>query len=92
MAPCIISEKIASLCGDVPELNIFESGKGIYFSKNPKNNSIKKIHNNFHLFITYNPNTKGVILLDQALLNKWILFTLLDDTARDASTILYNSL
>jgi midasin (ATPase involved in ribosome maturation) len=42
MAPCIISEKIASLCGDVPELNIFESGKGIYFSKNPKNKTTKK--------------------------------------------------
>ena len=94
MAPCIISEKISSLCGDVLELNIFESGEGIYFSKNPKNKKTKKIHENFHLFITYNPNTKGVILLDQSLFNKCILFTLpqIDDTARDASTMLYNSL
>ena len=94
MAPCIISEKIASLCGDEPELNIFESGKGIYFSKNPKNKNTKKIHENFHLFITYNPNTKGVILLDQSLFNKCVLFTLpqIDDSARDASTMLYNSL
>ena len=57
MAPCIVSEKIASLCGDTPELNIFESWKGIYFSKNPKNKEIKKIRSNFYLFITYNPNT-----------------------------------
>jgi midasin (ATPase involved in ribosome maturation) len=94
MAPCIISEKISSLCDDNPELNVFESGKGIYFSKNPKNENVKRIHENFHLFITYNPNTKGVILLEQSLFNKCILFTLpaIDDTERDASTMLYNSL
>ena len=94
MAPCIVSEKISSLCDEIPELNIFESGKGIYFSQNPKNETIKKIHKNFHLFITYNPNTKGVILLEQSLFNKYILFTLpaIDDTESDASTMLYNSL
>ena len=94
MAPCIVSEKISSLCDDNPELNVFESGKGIYFSKNPKNENTKKIHENFNLFITYNPNTKGVILLEQSLFNKCILFTLpsIDDSERDASTMLYNSL
>jgi midasin (ATPase involved in ribosome maturation) len=49
IASPIIPEKLSSLYSDRPEFNIFESGKGIYFSINSKENPI---HENFRLFIT----------------------------------------
>ena len=44
-SPSSIIEKITLLCGDKPELNLFESGQE---SINPKEG--------FHLFMTYNPD------------------------------------
>jgi len=87
MAPLEIPEKIVPLCGENPEINIFESGKGIYITSND-------IKENFHLFIIYNPFNKGSKHLDQVLFNKCVSFTLpsIDISQQDASTIIYNSI
>ena len=87
MAPSQIPEKIASLCGENPEISIFESGKGFYITS-------KDIKENFHLFIIYNPFNKGSKILDQVLFNKCVSFTLpsIDISQSDSSTIIYNSI
>ena len=87
MAPSQIPEKIAPLCGENPELSIFESGKGIYITSN----NIKK---NFQLFIIYNPFNKGSKILDPVLFNKCVSFTLpsIDKSQSDSATIIYNSI
>lgn len=63
MAPSQIPEKITPLCGENPELSIYESGKGIYITSDD-------IKPNFQLFIIYNPFNKGSKILDQILFNK----------------------
>ena len=87
MAPSQIPEKIAPLCGENPELSIFESGKGIYITS-------KDIKDNFQLFIIYNPFNKGSKILDPVLFNKCISFTLpsIDNSQPDSATIIYNSM
>ena len=87
MAPSQIPEKIAPLCGENPELSIFESGKGIYITS-------KNIKENFQLFIIYNPFNKGSKILDPVLFNKCISFTLpsIDNSQPDSATIIYNSM
>ena len=91
IASPIVPEKISSLCSDKPEFNIFESGKGIYFSVDSKENPI---HKDFRLFITYNPQNKGTKTLDQSLFDKCSFFTLpqIDEYIQDVTTILYNSI
>ena len=87
MAPSQIPEKIGSLCGENPEISIFESGKGIYISS-------KDIKENFHLFIIYNPFNKGSKIIDQILFNKCVSFTLpsIDNSQYDSSAVIYNSI
>ena len=87
MSPSQIPEKVAPLCGENPEISIFESGKGIYITS-------KDIKDNFHLFIIYNPFNKGSKTIDQVLFNKCISFTLpsIDNSLYDSSTIIYNSI
>ena len=87
MAPSQIPEKISPLCGENPEISIFESGKGIYITS-------KDIKENFHLFIIYNPFNKGSKIIDQVLFNKCVSFTLpsIDNSPYDSSSIIYNSI
>ena len=87
MAPSQIPEKIAPLCGENPELSIFESGKGIYINSN-------NIKENFQLFIIYNPFNKGSKILEPILFNKCVSFTLpsMDNSQSDSATIIYNSI
>ena len=91
IASPIVPEKISSLCNEKPEFNIFESGKGIYFSIDSKENPI---HENFRLFITYNPQNKGTKTLEQSLFDKCSFFTLpqIDEYIQDITTILYNTI
>ena len=87
MAPSQIPEKITPLCGENPELSIYESGKGIYITS-------KDIKEQFQLFIVYNPFNKSSKILDPVLFNKCISFTLpsIDNTQIDSATTIYNSL
>ena len=87
MAPSQIPEKIAPLCGENPELSIFESGKGIYINSN-------NIKENLQLFIIYNPFNKSSKLLEPISFNKCISFTLssMDHSQSDSATIIYNSI
>ena len=83
-----ISEKMSSLCGEVPILNVFESGlEDLNFNS-------ANINPNFRLFIIYNPTSKDAKKIDQSLFNKCIKFTLnsFDLNPRDASTMLYKSI
>ena len=92
-APNQIIEKIISLCGDDPELNIFESGKGIYFSKENKDGS-EKINDNFHLFITCNSSKENSKRIDQSLFNKCMNFTSpqIDSKVEDAALVLFSKI
>ena len=87
MAPSEIPEKITPLCGENPEISIFESGKGFYITS-------KDIKENFHLFIIYNPFNKGSKILNQVLFNKCVSFTLpsIDISQLDSSSVIYNSI
>lgn len=87
-APSIIAEKISSLCGEQPELNLFEYGPEYCFSKN-------KISDNFHLFIIYNPySKKDSELIDQTFLMKSLTFTLpaIDDKKQSSAQMMIGSL
>ena len=94
IAPNQIIEKIISFCGDNPELNIYETGKGIYFSDENKGNNIKKIYENFHLFITYNPSKDNVKTINQTLFNKFMTFTSqqIDSSEEDAALVLFSNI
>ena len=92
-APNQIVEKLISLCGDNPELNIYETGKGIYFG-NKKGEKIEKIHENFHLFITCNPSKESAKRIDKSLFNKCMTFTSpqIDSKVEDAALVLFSRL
>ena len=88
MANIQISEKLSSLCGEAPTLNVFESGlDNLRFDSN-------NINPNFRLFIIYNPSSQNAKKIDQALFNKCIKFTLyqIDSIERDATTMLYENI
>ncbi|KAK8854130.1 hypothetical protein M9Y10_016684 [Tritrichomonas musculus] len=92
-APPEIEEKLSSLCGDDPEIYLFECGENYFFSRNKPNS--RKIHDNFQLFITYDPSSKTSFrALDPNFLNKCISFTLppLDSTTKSSSEIMRGSL
>lgn len=74
-APSAIAEKISTLCGSDPELNLSEICPGLYFSKNKNSSPQNKIHDNFHLFITNNP-FKSLPNIGQTFLDKNMAFTL----------------
>ena len=88
MASTQISEKLSPLCGEVPTLNIFESGL------EDLNFDFSNINPNFRLFIIYNPSSQNSKKIDQSLFNKCIKFTMpsIDGTPRDATTMLYESI
>ena len=92
-APNQIIEKLISLCGDNPELNIYETGKGIYFNKNGGDN-IEKIHENFHLFITCNPSKEAAKKIDKSLFSKCMTFTSpqIDSKVEDGALVLFSRL
>ena len=92
-APNQIIEKIIALCGDNPELNIFETGKGIYFNKKGGEN-VEKINENFHLFITYNFSKDGAKKIDKSLFSKCMTFTSpqIDSKVEDAALVLFSRL
>ena len=88
MASTQISEKLSTLCGEVPTLNVFESGlEDLNFDSS-------NINPDFRLFIIYNPLSKNAKKIDQSLFNKCIKFTLpsIDSSPRDATTMLYESM
>ena len=66
-----ISEKILGLCENNRVLVFLNMGKIIIFDENSKN---KKIHEDFHLFIIYNPDIKTEKTNIQMLLDKCIFF------------------
>lgn len=93
-APSAIAGKIASLCGEKPELNLFEYGQDYYFSVD-SNKPENKINENFHLFITYNPHSmKESQMIDQTFLTKSVTFTLpqIDEKVDNSAQILFGSL
>lgn len=51
-APKELFEKISSLCAEDPFLDLFEKGPSFRYSRTAGGKL--KIHDNFHLFITYN--------------------------------------
>ena len=85
----VISDKLIRLCDENPELDLTETGEDIIFSNNP---SHKKIHQNFHLFISYNPlNKSNNNQLTEMFLNKCITFTLspMDADIESSARIIY---
>jgi len=88
MATTQISEKLSPLCGEVPTLNVLESGlEDLNFDSS-------NINPNFRLFIIYNPLSQNAKKIEQSLFNKYIKFTLpsIDSSPRDATIILNESI
>ena len=93
-APPQVAEKISSLCGDNPELDLIECGPEFCYSLKEKN-GYKKINKEFRIFITYNPfESKNSAIIEQALLTKCITFCLpsIDSKLDYSSQIFYSSL
>jgi len=94
LAPPEIAEKISSLCGDDPELDLTECGEECYFTKR-KTTKSQQIHDNFFLLITYNPSSQNEIkTLDSDLINKCCSFSLseMDSKEEYSAQILLGSL
>jgi len=88
MASTQISEKLSPLCGEVPTLNVFESGReDLYFDSSD-------VSPNFQLFLIYNPSSQNAKQIDQSLFNKCIKFNMpsIDSSPRDSTTMLYESI
>ena len=93
-APPQVAEKISSLCGDNPELDLIECGPEFCYSLKEKK-GYKKINKEFRIFITYNPSeSKNSTIIEQALLRKCITFCLpsIDSKLDYSSHIFYSSL
>jgi len=93
-APPEIAEKISFLCGDDPELDLTECGEEYYFTKR-KTTKSQQIHDNFHLFVTYNPSSQNEIkTLDSVFINKCVSFSLpeMDSKEEYSAQILLGSL
>ena len=83
-------EKISSLFNKEPSLNLFEKGPEYIYSKNSENPEFR-IHENFRLFITYNPkNVDPQKKLSSGFLNKSLIFSLseLDNSLENIALIL----
>ena len=89
------SEKLATLAGDNPELDLLETGKANYFFTRKENvdNSIK-IHENFFLFMCHNIHSQNDKSLDPSLLSKSICFCMTPTDSKDIDTaqIIYGTL
>ena len=70
-----IAEKILGLCENNRVLDLFEYGENYHFDENSKDKN-KKIHEDFRLFITFNPDIKTEKTNIQMLLDKCIIFSL----------------
>lgn len=93
-APPEIAEKLSSLCGDDPEFDLFECGQGYYFSRKDVPGS-RPIHQDFHLFVTFNPiSTNESKTLDHSFINKCLSITLppIDSIPEYSAQILLGSL
>ena len=90
-----LSEKISTLAGEDPELDLFETGKDNYFftRKGDLPNSTK-IHEDFLMFICHNISSQSDKSLDPSLLSKCICFCMppVDSKEIDSAQILYGSL
>ena len=89
-----LSEKISTLAGEEPELDLFETGKDDYFftRKEGMPNSTK-IHDDFLMFICHNISSQSDKFLDPSLLSKCICFCMppVDSKEIDSAQILYGS-
>ena len=74
-APFQIIEKILGLCEEKRRLDLFEFGEKYYFSEDAENKE-QKIHKDFYLFITYNPENQIEKKSIEVLLNKCISFSI----------------
>ena len=107
MAESQISEKLSSLCGEIPSLNVFESGNedlnfdisdinpaSFKYNYEFLNFNTSNIHPNFQLFITYNHSSHNSERISQSLFNKCIKFTLpqIDLNPSDTTTMLYQNI
>ena len=94
-APSEIADKISLLCGDNTELNLFEYEHEFFFSKSKNSSSKNRIHDNFHLFITFNPNAMGISQkTNLSFLAKSLTFSLpaIDDRIENSAQLLHGSL
>ena len=86
-------QKLISLCNNEnPSLYLFEKGNDYKYEKG-ENENLKNIHEDFRLFITYNPYIVEMNKrLSPSFLNKCLVFTMfpIDSDLNDAAFILSN--
>ena len=93
-APSDIIERITTLLDCSPMLNIYEHGNDCVYSAHPSNTQ-KKIHDNFRIFITYNPDIPNKkTILTNTVLSRCIVFTMkpFDETVLSSSISAYYNL
>ena len=90
-----LSEKISTLGGENPELDLYETGKENYFftrKKEVENSTL--IHEDFLVFISYNISSQNDKNLDHSLLSKCLCFCMTPSDSKeiDSAQIIYGSL
>ena len=87
-------QRISSLCDlENQNLTMYDNGPEYVYKKNAKNKKFR-IHNNFRLFITYNPfEVESSKRLPQSFLNKCLTFSLsrIDENIKTTSLVLAGS-
>ena len=90
-----LSEKLSTLTGEEPEIDLFETGKDNFLFTRKKNipNSTQ-IHEDFLMFICHNISSQSDKSLDPSLLSKCICFCMppIDNKEIDSAQILYGAL
>ena len=90
-----LSEKLLTLVGEDPEIDLCETGKDQYFfTKKKKITNSTIIHDDFLMFICYNVSSKNNNCLEQKFFNKCMCFSMtpIDSKEIDSAKILYGSL
>ena len=93
-SPPQLSEKISTLAGEEPELDLYETGKDNYFFTRKKgipNSTL--IHEDFLMFICHNISSQNDKSLDPSLLSKCNCFCMppVDSKEIDSAQMLYGS-
>jgi hypothetical protein len=92
-APRELFEKICSLCSREPFLDLFEKGPNFYYSRTVEGEN--RIHDDFHLFLTYNSvDVEPHRRLSPSVLNRFATFVLqpIDVSASMSAVVLHGIL
>lgn len=90
-APSDFFDRLFTLIDDEPVLNLYERGKGFVYSTKELDPQ-RRIHPNFRLIMTYNPNGTSIHKISPSLLSRCTLFSMqpIDTNPLNTSLIIFS--